>query len=765
MPPGADVDTLLSQVVLRGLGDKLYDKRKAAALEVEQLVKTLAREGNWTSVVQILDHLIEDYAYSPQANCRKGGLLALAAAAVALAERKQDTKKKGEEWAGPDYLAVVVPPVLNSLVDADARVRYYACEALYNIAKVSRDDFLEPHFNCTFDALFRLVADPDPAVNQATTFLDALMKDIVTAHEHFNMDEFVGQFQTALKVTAPRKRAFLLSWMQVLASVPDLDMLAHLPLFLGSLLDCLCDPFGEVRAQATKVLQDLLMEVQSASTQNLDYPALATVLVEAAKSGDDAIRLTALRWLRSFVVDAKAELLPLYAIILQAILPALSSSTPEIQQVAREANAELLDLPAGWEAAHPAALLAAVANELHSVQEPTRMAALLWLNTLLSQSRRTVLEHLDVLLPSLFDALHAPSERVVVEALSVQAAIAADDPLQFRTLMKELLDRFRGPGGARLLQRRGSLVVRKLVTRLGGRAVLSMLSSILEDERDLPFAAALVQALNLILLTAPELKDLRMSLRSAGRTEEGAHLFTTLYRSWCHSLGAVLSLCFLSEAYGHAYELASCFAELPMGVEVLVQIDRLVQLLETPVFNFLRLHLLHPARYPALLWSMYALLMLLPQSEAFKTLHARLHSVPTVTLLKMDSQPPTQGASPRAPREATPRRSQECQPDNRSRDDMNGVWKQISTASSASSNASCTGGSEIPFGELLALFRRRQLAHAQHEERRRSSSFETEPEDTLLRSLVGLSAVSLEPTDATLSAARRTVSDSTALAL
>ena len=37
--------------------------------------------------------------------------------------------------------------------------------------------------------------------------------------------------------------------------MPDLDMLAYLPLFLNSLLDCLCDPFGEVRAQATKVLQ------------------------------------------------------------------------------------------------------------------------------------------------------------------------------------------------------------------------------------------------------------------------------------------------------------------------------------------------------------------------------------------------------------------------------------------------------------------------------------------------------------------------------
>lgn len=38
-----------------------------------------------------------------------------------------------------------------------------------------------------------------------------------------------------------------------------------------------------------------------------------------------------------------------------------------------------------------------------------------------------------------------------------------------------------------------------------------------------------------------------MLLRSAGRTEEGASLFTTLYRSWSHSVGAVLSLCFLSE--------------------------------------------------------------------------------------------------------------------------------------------------------------------------------------------------------------------------
>ena len=32
-----------------------------------------------------------------------------------------------------------MPPVLNSFSDQDSRVRYYACEALYNIAKVRVD--------------------------------------------------------------------------------------------------------------------------------------------------------------------------------------------------------------------------------------------------------------------------------------------------------------------------------------------------------------------------------------------------------------------------------------------------------------------------------------------------------------------------------------------------------------------------------------------------------------------------------------------------
>lgn len=59
--------------------------------------------------------------------------------------------------------------------------------------------------------------------------------------------------------------------------------------------------------------------------------------------------------------------------------------------------------------------------------------------------------------------------------------------------------------------------------------------------------------------------------------------------------------------------------------------------------------------------------------------------------------------------------------------DVNGsMWgkRQGSTSSSGGSRES-KEGSEVPYSELLPLFRKRQLAHAQDEEQRRGSAHES----------------------------------------
>ncbi len=65
--------------------------------------------------------------------------------------------------------------LLSLVADQDSRVRYYACEALYNIAKVAREGFMM-FFHDVFDALFRLCADSEANVQNAAQFLDNLVK-------------------------------------------------------------------------------------------------------------------------------------------------------------------------------------------------------------------------------------------------------------------------------------------------------------------------------------------------------------------------------------------------------------------------------------------------------------------------------------------------------------------------------------------------------------------------------------------------------------
>lgn len=73
----------LTQAVVRTLTDKLYEKRKAAALEIEKQAKELIKSNNMAELERIIA-VLEQLAMTPNGNVRKGGLIGLAATAIAL---------------------------------------------------------------------------------------------------------------------------------------------------------------------------------------------------------------------------------------------------------------------------------------------------------------------------------------------------------------------------------------------------------------------------------------------------------------------------------------------------------------------------------------------------------------------------------------------------------------------------------------------------------------------------------------------------------
>ncbi|KIL70288.1 hypothetical protein M378DRAFT_195396 [Amanita muscaria Koide BX008] len=266
--------------------------------------------------------------------------------------------------------------------------------------------------------------------------------------------------------------------------------------------------------------------------------------------------------------------------------------------------------------------------------EETRVATLKWLIMLHQKAPKKILAMDDGTFPALLKTLSDTSEEVIKYDLQLLAQISShSEEAYFRSFMINLLELF--STDRRLLDQRGSLIIRQLCLNLNTEKIYRTLAEILEKEEDLEFASVMVQKLNIILITSPELVEFRKRLKVVDTRQDGQAIFTTIYRSWCHNAVAVFSLCLLAQAYEHASNLLYIFADLEVTVHMLVQMDKLVQLIESPVFTYLRLQLLEPEKYPHLFKCLYGLLMLLPQSSAFGSLRNRLSAVNAAGFLQI----------------------------------------------------------------------------------------------------------------------------------
>ena len=338
--------------------------------------------------------------------------------------------------------------------------------------------------------------------------------------------------------------------------------------------------------------------------------------------------------------------------------------------------------------------------ELSSEHVTTRVAAIKWIKMLHVKDSKEINKSISSLLPSLLKTVSDTADEVILVSLQILALISSERK-QFLKVINALIllffeDRI-------LLETRGALVIRKLCVLLDCRSVYLSIADILNNFHHLEFIGHMVQTLNLILLTAPELIILRKSLKncfenykiknnhltstsqklikhenikklifpsdsnmnnslqndiddnvdknknsstnnnnaihtnnnnnndndtnsnnnnnnnnnndndndSNPHEENDSDLFIALFSSWCHNPVATFSLCLLSQAYNLSSKLILRFAEVDVTVGFLMQIDKLIQLIESPVFINLRLQLLEVTtkHHNDLLKSLYGLLM------------------------------------------------------------------------------------------------------------------------------------------------------------
>lgn len=257
-------------------------------MELEKLVKQCVLENDYERIDNIIDELCRDYTYAlHQPMARNAGLMGLAATSIALGNAEV-----------AKYLRKILPPVLTCFGDQNDQVRFYACESLYNIAKIAKGEIL-PFFNEIFDVLCKISADTENSVRGAAELLDRLIKDIVaekassyrsivnndpsqtpaaTAFDPssgnvyqenyeqddalaFSLPKFIPLLTERIYAINPDTRIFLVDWIKVLLNAPGLELISYLPSFLGGLFTFLGDSHKDVRTITRELLDSLLDEV------------------------------------------------------------------------------------------------------------------------------------------------------------------------------------------------------------------------------------------------------------------------------------------------------------------------------------------------------------------------------------------------------------------------------------------------------------------------------------------------------------------------
>lgn len=645
----------LSQNVIRLLSDKSYEKRKLGATDIEKSVQDkIHDDGGDEFVVLLINTLTMDYTCSINSNQRKGGLIGLAAVALGLGS--QNAEK---------FLHLLFPAILKCFDDPEVRVRYYACEALYNVVKIGRKHVLG-FFNFLFDNLCKLFADVDADVRNGAHFLDRLIKEIVSENsESFELDSFLSLLEKYLKMSNPYIRKFLLGWILALDSVPEIDMVSKLNYSLCGVFDMLSDGNREIRRQGDITLSRFLTEIEDRMIIPSGAPQLndtwltgvVDVLVLQCHSWNKHSRRTAISWIDKLIDLFEHRLSSCYAGVLETIFDCLGDLEADTMACANRANEKLLNLVRGLDKEFPLPpVITVVISKIDMIDEEeapgidpttkplsTRLAALRWVSMLLDKYPAVMEDQIERLTPAMLSALNDPSEDIAILVLDVLARIARNANL-LNHVVRQIICFFKD--NRALFDSRGSFVIRRLCLLLEQDKVYLMLAKVIQSEENDEFAHLMIQVLNLILITAPELRLLRESLKrswisctEAQNSDEQIEsapepLFVRIFKAWSLDPIAALSLCLLSSSYELSSKVVQRLADVHVTVGLLMEVDKLVQLLESPAFVSVRLELVNTENVlsSALFKTLYGLLMLLPQSMAYTTLLKRLKAASSMRL-------------------------------------------------------------------------------------------------------------------------------------
>ena len=582
---------------------------------------------------------------------RRGGLICLRAICAGIPPHP----------LGGSLVAALLDPVLRSMADADPIVRIAAVEACYDLVRRHGTEALAVRFTDLFTALSITVGDRDKRVFLLAEEVSCALKEAVSRSGAAAIDmaafttfvaNTLGNYTSSSGILISDMTSavpqWILNWLRFVMELPGCHFSAAMSPLLRVLLAASVSDNANVFDVLRGYRQDVLRHFTSEDSANV-CEVMNTLAGSIHSTPSARTRVFCLEWMGELVPLSVHEdvLLRYLPRALHAIVPQIGSNDGATHAAAMKANQEVQDalvsMDGGMTASVAVLLLRNVTELLSSsVGEEAQLGVLEWLLVVHHLAPQTMEKALDGVLESVVVLIDEAADNVAQRAVEVACLLTKGG--RFALVVRLVLQRVLSHAQSGLLLSRFPTVVRNLhvFCRSGHEAVaaqvcvLAYFAEELAGVADLRLVSKVVLSLHAVLTTFPEFDDIRALLRRGLADAAAVSLFAALLRCWRYNAVALLSLALMCRHYTLALRICEYMGGGEMSIATYVQLDHLVQQLESASFAFLRISLLRPSACPALVRTLHVLLLLLPQSSPhYELLYRRLQS--TTALLQLDA--------------------------------------------------------------------------------------------------------------------------------
>ncbi|KAH9597822.1 Vacuole morphology and inheritance protein 14 [Trypanosoma melophagium] len=582
------------------------------------------------------------------ATYRRGGLAVVRAIVQSLPSRTHPT----------DVIKYITDIIFQSVADADATVRLAAFEAAHALVRQLQYQLLDLCFGEVFNGIAVGINDNDRRVALLAGEVSLLLREVVTINDSFTikMDLFVDFITKTLEpyskvtkdglVSDSPVLQWCLEWIDHVLDLPGDKLILLLWRFLKPLLILSGTRGGPL---ITQVLQKCLRDMKDVFHRNVkvELPLLLSITTECVEESEfTTTKRISLKWIFELFLIGSDELLHLIHSALMACVLQLGSKDLETRLAAQNVNNKLMQLvavtPRDDKGISYDAILRVVTERLSGRStEETRVASMEWITLVFQANPKVVEDEFTSTFDMVLILLCDQSAHVLHKCIETLCLISGEKHFEYFIVQLVRLIHAK----ADILLPKVPTIIKQLQLRYQeenldqAEKLCLKLAEVLSLHEDKRFLEKVVVILSTLVLTSREFLPLREILRCSIGDERARKIFLGMYECWRYNSVAALSLCLLTRVYEHAFQLIKLMGVAELSAATLLQLERLVRLLETPVFSYIRMEIMEPSKSLPLVQTLFAFQLILPQSSPqYQSLYRRLKTIPSLASLEREAR-------------------------------------------------------------------------------------------------------------------------------